>query len=70
MWYVRPAKAHISLHILYVQSDQSLCLSLEYSRSVKLLTEHRFRVLGLKGNCTGLSETTLVKIVNLSFVEC
>ena len=30
MWYVRPAK---------VQSDQNLCLALEYSMSVKLLIE-------------------------------
>ena len=46
----------------YAQSDQSLCLSLEYSRSVKLLTEHHLQFLSLKGGCTGLSESTLVKI--------
>ena len=33
MWYVRWAWA-------YAQSNQSLCKSLEYSRTVKLLTEH------------------------------
>ena len=53
MWYVRPA---------YVQSDQSLCLSLEYSMIVKLLTEHQLRFLSLKGGCTGSSECTLVKM--------
>ena len=46
----------------YAQSDQSLCLSLEYSKSVKLLTEHHLELLSLKGGCTSLSESTLVKI--------
>ena len=46
----------------YMQSDQSLCLSLEYSMSVKLLTEHRLEFLSLKGGCTGSSESTLVKM--------
>ena len=48
MWYVRP-------------SDQSLCLSLEYSLAVKLLTEHHLGFLRLKGACTGSSESALVK---------
>ena len=48
----------------YAQSDQSLCLSLEYSMSVKLLTEHNLEFLSLKGDCTGSSESTLVKIPN------
>ena len=47
MWYV---------------SDQSFCLSLEYSMSVKLLTEHHFEFLSLKGSCTGPPESTLVKM--------
>ena len=34
----------------YVQSDQSLCGSLECSMSVKLLTEHRLEFLSLKGS--------------------
>ena len=42
----------------YVQSDQSLCKSLEYSMTVKLLTEF----LSLKGGCTGSSESTLIKM--------
>ena len=58
MWYVRPAKAQTSLH----QPDQSLCLSLEYSMSFKLLTEHHVEFLSSKGGCTGSSESTLVKI--------
>ena len=41
MWYVRPAKAQTS--------DQSLCLSLEYSMTVKLLTEHHLEFLSLTG---------------------
>ena len=48
MWYVRPAP--------------SLCLSLEYSMSVKLLTEHHLEFLRLKVSCTGSSESTLVKM--------
>ena len=46
----------------YAQSDQSLCYSLEYSMSVKLLTEHHLGCLSLNGGCTGSSESTLVKI--------
>ena len=48
----------------YAQSDQSLCLSLEFSMSVKLLTEHHLEFLSLKRGCTGLSESTLVKMPN------
>ena len=44
------------------QSDQSLCLSLEYSMSVKLLTEQHLEFLKLKGGCTGSCEPTLVKM--------
>ena len=36
----------------YAQSDQRLCLSLEYSMSVKLLTEHHLEFLSLKIDCT------------------
>ena len=46
----------------YAQSDQSLCLLLEYSMTVKLLTQHIFEFLNLKGGCTGLSESTPVKM--------
>ena len=46
----------------YAQSDQSLCSSLEYFRSVKRLTEHYLEFLSLKGGCTGSSESTLVKM--------
>ena len=59
MWYVRPAKPQISLRI-----DQSICLSLEYFMTVKLLTEHHLEFLRLKGGCTGSSESTLVKMSN------
>ena len=60
MWYVRPAKPQISLRIQ--QSDQSLCLSLDYSVAVKLLTEHNLVFPSLKGGCTGLFVSTLVKM--------
>ena len=46
----------------YAQSDQSLCLSLEYSMTVKLLAEHHLELLSLKGGCAGPSESTLVKV--------
>ena len=46
----------------YAQSDQSLCLSLEYSMSVKLLTEQHLEFLSIIGGCTGSSESALVKL--------
>ena len=46
----------------YGQSDQSLSLLLEYSMSVKLLTEHCLESLSLKGSCTDWFESILVKI--------
>ena len=46
----------------YAQSDQSLCLSLEYSMIVKLLTEHHLEFLSLKGGCRGLTESTHIKM--------
>ena len=46
----------------YAQSDQNLCLSLAYSMNVKLLTEQHLEFLCLKGGCTGLSKSTLVKM--------
>ena len=46
----------------YVQSDQSLCLALESSMNIKLLTEHYLEFLSLKGGCTGSSESSLVKM--------
>ena len=46
----------------YVQYDQSLFKLLDYSMSVKLLTEHHLEFLNLKRGCTGLSESTLAKM--------
>ena len=46
----------------YMQSDQSLCKSLEYSMNVQLLAEQHLECLGLKGGCTGWSESTLVRM--------
>ena len=48
----------------YAQSDQSLCQSLEFSKIVKLLTEHHLEFLSLKGGCSGMSESKLVKMSN------
>ena len=48
----------------YAQSDQSLCLSLEYSVIVKLLTEHHLEFLSLKGGCRGSFKSTLVEMSN------
>ena len=46
----------------YAQSDQSLCYSLEYFMSVKLLTEHHLEFLCFKGGCTVSFESTVVKM--------
>ena len=63
----------------YAQFDQSLCLSLEYLITVKLLTEHHLEFLSLKGDCTGSSESTLVQMphcwkshvaAQISFYRC
>ena len=48
----------------YRQSVQSLCLSLEYSMTLRLLTKHHLEFLSLKGGCTGSSKSTLVKILH------
>ena len=48
----------------YVQTDQSLCWSLEYSITVTLLTKQVFEFLSLSRGCTGSSESTLVKMPN------
>ena len=60
MWFVRQQSLRSAC--AYAQSDQSLCKSLEYSVSVKLLTEHHLEFLSLKGGCTGSSECTLIKM--------
>ena len=60
---MHPAKAQTCLRIRTVWlSDQSLCLSLEFSLTVKLLTEHHLEFLSLKGDCKGSSDSTFVKI--------
>ena len=46
----------------YAQSDQSLCQSLEYSMTVKLLTKHHLEFLSLEVDCTGSSESIHVKM--------
>ena len=61
-WYVLPANAKTSLRIRIVCIDQSLCTSLEYSMTVKLLTEHHLEFFSLKRGCTGSSESIYVKM--------
>ena len=39
-------------------------MSFEYSMTVKILTEHYFEFLSLKGGCTGSSKSTLVKMLH------
>ena len=56
------ATSKASDHPAHTQSDQSLCLSLEYSMSVKLLNEHYLEFLSLKGGCIGSSESIDVKM--------
>ena len=45
---------------VYTQSDQSLCLSLEYSMALRPLTQHHLEFLSSKGGCTGSSDSTHV----------
>ena len=61
MWYVWPVKAH-GPACAYAHSDQSLCQALEYSMTVKLLTEQHLEFLSLTGGYTGLSESIRVKM--------
>ena len=60
MWYMWPAKPQISLCICAVWSEPLLMF--EYFMIVKLMIEHYLEFLSLTGGCTGLSESTLVKI--------
>ena len=46
----------------HTQSDQNLYSSPEFSKSVKLLTEHHLEFLSLKGGRTGSSRSTFVKM--------
>ena len=62
IWEINVDQQSLRSACAYVKSDQSLCLSLVYSMSVKLLTEHHLEFQSLKGGCTGSSESTLVKI--------
>ena len=63
--------------LAYAQTDQSLCVSLNYYMSVKLLIELNLVFLSLTGGCTGLSESTIVKMahcleshVTVHFITC
>ena len=47
----------------YAQTDQSLCKSLEYFMSVKLLTKHHLEFSSLKGGCTGSPHLSKCHIV-------
>ena len=46
----------------YAQADQSFGWSLEYSKTLKLLTEQTLEFLSLTRGYTGSSESTLVKM--------
>ena len=52
------------------QSDQSICLSLEYSMTVRLLSEHHLEFLSFTGDCTGSYESTLVKMPHCMKITC
>ena len=60
IWYVRPAK--LIPDCAYAQSDQSLCMSLEFSFTVKLLFKQQLEFLSLTGGCTGSTESMHLKI--------
>ena len=61
MLYVRPAKVQTSLRIRAVCSEPLLVV--EYSMTVKLITEQHLEFPSLKGGGTGSSESTLVKML-------
>ena len=46
----------------YAQSDQSFCLSLEYSMTVQLLAEQHLEFLSFTGGCACSSESVHVKM--------
>ena len=48
----------------YAQTDRSLCLSLNYFISVKLLIELNLVFPSITGGCKGSSESTLVKMAH------
>ena len=50
----------------YAQSDQSLCLLLDHSMTVKLLAKQYLEFLSLKGGCTGSTESIYVKMPHCS----
>ena len=54
----------------YAQSDQSFWLSLEYSMTLRLLTEYDLEFLSLKVACTGSSESTHVKNATSLEITC
>ena len=55
-------KVYFYIYEPWHEIDQSLCKSLEYSMSFKLLPENHLELLSLIGGCTGSSESTLVKM--------
>ena len=46
----------------FAQSAQSLCKSLEQSKTIRLLTKHNLEFLSFTGDCRGSSESTRVKM--------
>ena len=64
IWYVRPTKAQTSLHVC--ATDQSLGLSVAYSKIIKLLTEHHFEFLILIEGFTGSSVSALVTLLAIT----
>ena len=69
-WRLYEPLYEISNNVVCVTSKSSdqpvhtcrLCLSLEYYITFKLLTKHYLEFLSLKGGCTGLSESTPIKM--------
>ena len=59
MWYVQPAVSDQPAHTRSLIRALASPLNI---LSVKLLTEHHLEFLSLKGGCTGLSESTVVKM--------
>ena len=69
MWYYMCDQQRLRAECAYAQFGQNLCLSLEYSmtlRTLRLLTIHRLKFLSLKRGCTDSSESN----ATLSEITC
>ena len=65
VWQINEQRHEISNNVVCATSkgsDRTVCSELEYSMTLRLLTEHHFEFLSLEGGCTGSYEPTHVKM--------